>query len=160
MNLLSANFGELYERHLCRHSQYGINVVHLLSVIGVYLGLFALIFSLVQSEWVLLAIAVPYLLILIFNVPFHVFVVNVVFIGLIVLASSAMPELFVGWYLVGMLIAYKLQVWSHRFYTKERDMTEFNAKYRKGFSLFVLLSVYELPILLNYLFFGRRDWCA
>jgi hypothetical protein len=37
-------------------------------------------------------------------------------------------------------------------------MTAFNAKYRKGPALFVLLSLYELPILLNYLVFGRRDW--
>jgi hypothetical protein len=160
MNALRANFAELYQRHLCRHSQYGINVVHLLSVVGVYLGLFALIYSLVPSEWVLLAIAIPYLMILVFNIPISVFVVNVGLMGLIVYASVLLPPMFVGWYLLAIAISYKLQVWSHRFYTKERDMTEFNKKYHKGFGLFVLLSVYELPILLNYIFCGRRDWCA
>jgi len=160
MNVLSADFGELYQRHLCRHAQYGINVIHVLSVFGVYLGLFALLYSLVQSEWLLLGITVPYLLILVFNVPLRVFVVNVLVMALIVLGAAALPEVSVVWYLLGIVLSYKIQVWSHRIYTKEKDMTEFNQKYPKGFALFVLLSVYELPILLNYLCFGRRDWCA
>jgi hypothetical protein len=37
-------------------------------------------------------------------------------------------------------------------------MTEFDKKYWKGATLFILLSLYELPILLNYLCFGRKDW--
>jgi hypothetical protein len=160
MNVLRANFGELYQRHLCRHSQYGINLIHVLSVVGVYLGLFALLHGLVQSEWLLLGITVPYLLILLLNVPCRVFVVNVFVMGLIVLGASALPELSMWWYLLGIALSYKIQVWSHRIYTKEQDMTEFKKKYQKGFALFVLLSVYELPILLNYLCFGRRDWCA
>jgi hypothetical protein len=160
LSVLSADFGELYRRHLCRHSQYGINVIHVLSVIGVYLGLFALLYQLVQSEWVLLGITVPYLLILVFNLPFRVFVVNLLVMGLIVLGAAALPEVSWWWYLPGIVLSYKIQVWSHRIYTKEQDMTEFKKKYPKGFALFVLLSVYELPILLNYLCFGRRDWCA
>jgi hypothetical protein len=39
-------------------------------------------------------------------------------------------------------------------------MTEFNRKYKKGFVLFVLLSVYELPILLNYLCFDGDNATA
>jgi hypothetical protein len=160
MNVWGTDFGELYRRHLCRHSQFGINLIHVLSVVGVYLGLFALLYALVQSEWVLLAVAVPYLLILAFNLPFRVFVVNVLVMGLIVLGASSLPELSFWWYILGIVLSYKIQVWSHRIYTKETDMTEFNKKYRKGFALFVLLSVYELPILLNYLCFGRRNWRA
>ena len=40
MNVLSADFQELYERHLCRHSQFGINVAHLACVVGTYLAYF------------------------------------------------------------------------------------------------------------------------
>jgi hypothetical protein len=35
-------------------------------------------------------------------------------------------------------------------------MTEFNAKYPKGRLLFVVLLVYDLPILLNYLVFDTQ----
>lgn len=47
-------------------------------------------------------------------------------------------------------VAYKLQAWSHRVYTLETDMTEFNQKYRKGSVLFVVLLLYEVPIIMNY----------
>ena len=40
--------------------------------------------------------------------------------------------------------------------TKSLDMHEFADKYRKGLSLFVLLAVYELPILINFLVFDGR----
>jgi hypothetical protein len=39
-------------------------------------------------------------------------------------------------------------------------MTAFNRKYRKGPVLFVLLLFYELPLLLNYLLFDRKNWTA
>ena len=50
------------------------------------------------------------------------------------------------------------QQWNHKVYQMHRDMSAFDATYRKGPHLFVLLLVYELPILLNYLLFGRSDW--
>ena len=53
---------------------------------------------------------------------------------------------------------YKLQTWSHKIYNFKKDMTEFNKKYPKGVTLFLLLSLYELPILLNYLCFDRKSW--
>jgi hypothetical protein len=160
MNVLSANFRELYERHLCRHSQFGINVIHLACVIGTYLSLYGLLRCLVPSEWAVLAVALPYLSVLAFNVPFRVLVANVLFLAAFFAALFALPVLDWWWYVLAIVVLYKVQNWSHKLYPKERDMTEFNKKYPKGFALFVLLSVYELPILLNYLLFGKRDWCA
>jgi hypothetical protein len=160
MNVLSVNFQELYDRHLCRHSQFGINVIHLASVVGTYLALYGILYGLVSSAWVLLGVAIPYLVILAFNIPVRVFLVNVTFLGLFFAAFFALPTLSVWWYLVGIVVFYKVQAWSHKVFNKEQDMTDFNKKYPKGFVLFVLLSIYELPILLCYLFFGKRDWCA
>ena len=82
MNLLRVNFQELYERHLCRHSQYGINVIHLATVIGTYLALFGIAAWLFESWWVVPAIALPYLAVLAFNIPFRVLAVTLVFLGL------------------------------------------------------------------------------
>jgi hypothetical protein len=175
MNVLSANFYELYRRHLCRHSQFGINVIHLLAVVGTYLAIYGLVYAVVQlvgaflaargidyepaaGRWVLVALTVPYLAILAFNVPLRVFVVNVLFIGLFFAVFFALPELPWWAYLVAVPVIYKIQAWSHKVYSKEMDMTEWNQKYPKGFALFILLSVYELPILLNYLCFGKKDW--
>jgi hypothetical protein len=180
MNVWSANFQELYQRHLCRHSQFGINVIHLAAVIGTYLALYGLIFGLIQSigyvlaangtvshgwesKWLLLAIAVPYVTILALNIPAKVLLATVVCLGLFLAAFVALPALpmWALWtYVVAILLCYKIQAWSHKIYDKEMDMTEFNKKYPKGFPLFVLLSIYELPILLNYLFFGKKDWCG
>jgi len=160
MNVWSANFQELYERHLCRHSQFGINVIHLASVVGTYLALYGILYGLVSSAWVLFAIAVPYVVILASNIPVRVFLVNVAFLGLFFAVFLALPRLPVWWYVMGIVVFYKIQAWSHKVFRKERDMTDFNKKYQKGFVLFILLSIYELPILLCYLFFGKRDWCA
>jgi hypothetical protein len=160
VNVLRVNFQELYQRHLCRHSQFGINVVHLASVAGTYLALYGLLYTLIPSPWPLLAVAVPYLLILAPNLPARVFLVSVLFLGAFFTAFLELPELPLWCYPVAVVVFYKIQAWSHKVYSKETDMTEFNKKYHKGFALFILLSLYELPILLNYLVFGRRDWCA
>jgi hypothetical protein len=160
MNILRADFRELYQRHLCRHSQFGINVAHLASVLGTYAALYALIYALGVSEWMLLAMIGLYLALLAFNLPLRVFLLNALIVVLLFLACLALPSL--PWWCYPLLIIffYKLQAWSHRIYTRETDMTEFNKKYHKGLTLFALLSLYELPILLNYLFFGRKDWRA
>ena len=39
-------------------------------------------------------------------------------------------------------------------------MTVFRQKYTKGPVLFVILLFYEVPLLLNFLLWGRRDWTA
>jgi hypothetical protein len=49
---------------------------------------------------------------------------------------------------------HRFQVWQHRVYSRSFDMTQFAGKYRKGPKLALLLAVYELPILLNYLLFA------
>lgn len=180
MNILSVNFQELYERHLCRHSQFGINVIHLAALVGTYLSLYGIAYGLLQllgyvlagggipydpveSKGVLVAIAIPYLMVLAPNIPGRVFLVTVVFLGLFFGAFFALPQLptWAIWvYPVGIIIFYKIQAWSHKIYNKETDMTGFDKKYHKGFNLFILLSIYELPIQLNYLVWGKRDWCA
>jgi hypothetical protein len=160
MNVLSVDFRELYQRHLCRHSQFGINVVHLLSLVGTYLALCGIVYALVNSKWVLLGIAVPYLAVLAFNLPVRVLVANVAFLALFFATFFALPGLSVWVYLPAIVVFYLVQLYSHKVFTRETDMTEFNQKYKKGLALFVLLTVYELPILLNYLLFGQKDWRA
>ncbi len=59
-------------------------------------------------------------------------------------------------YLLPIPVFYKLQAWSHKVWNLERDMTDFNQKYRKGFVLFVVLLFYEVPIVLNYLVFNPK----
>jgi hypothetical protein len=156
----SVDLQELYERHLCRHSQFGNNVVHVLCLIGVYFGLYGIAYSLAPSLWTVVGIVGAYVLLLSLNVPIHVWFVTVVFLAGFSATLLAMPNIPVWWYPGITIVFYKLQSWSHKMFTKERDMTEFNKKYQKGLPLFILLSLYELPVLLKYLVFGRKDWCA
>jgi hypothetical protein len=160
VRIWSIDFQELYERHLRRHSQFGNNVAHVLCLIGVYFGLYGLAYSLIPSRWILVLIAVPYLMLLLLNVPFHVWCLTALFLAGCFAGLAAVPPLPVWCYPIFTLVFYKLQSWSHKAFTKSRDMTEFEKKYPKGLSLFCLLSIYELPVLLNYLVFGRKDWCA
>ena len=163
LRLWSVDFQELYERHLCRHSQFGNNVVHLACLVGMYFALYGIVYALVPAPWgtwIIIGIAISYLVQLAANVPVRVFLVITAFLALFFAALFAMPKLDWWWYAVAVVVFYKLQSWSHWVFTKEKDMTEFDKKYQKGPALFVLLSIYELPILLNYLFFGRKDWCA
>jgi hypothetical protein len=160
LSVWHADFQELYRRHLCRHSQFGINVAHLVSVVGTYLALIGLIGSLAQTPWVPLGLTIPYLVILGLNIPFRVFGITVLCLAGVFGLFFVLPPLAFWWYLPALVVFHRLQFWSHRYYTRETDMTEFNKKYPKGWALFVLLSVYELPILLNYLFFGKDDWCT
>jgi hypothetical protein len=160
MNLLSVDFQELYQRHLCRHSQFGINMAHLASVLGTYVIVGSLVYALAAPTWTLLALVVPYLAILAFNIPLRVFLLNMVFIGMLLLVCWTLPPFPVWCYPLLLLLFHKLQAWSHKIYRRETDMTEFDKKYPKGITRFVLLSIYELPLLLNYLFFGKKDWHA
>jgi hypothetical protein len=156
LNLFHVNFQELYERHLCRHSQYGLNVAHLATVIGCYLGLFATLLWLVPSPWVVAAPPLPYLVILAFNIPIRVLLANVVFVAAFLALLLALPPLPL-WLAIPLIpLCHVLQNWSHRLWTRERDMSAYRTKYPKGLSLFVLLSFYELPLLLNYLLFDRK----
>jgi hypothetical protein len=159
MNPLRANFRELYQRHLCRHSQYGLNVNHLIAVAGTYLALVGLIHWL-GGWWALAAVTVPYLAVLAANVPPRVFAVLLAFLAALFGLFAALPDVPVWIYPIVIVVCYKAQQWGHKVYTVEWDMTAFNQKYKKGLALFVLLSLYELPILLNYLVFDRQRWTA
>jgi hypothetical protein len=82
----------------------------------------------------------------------------VAFLALFLAVLFWLPELPIWVYLVMIPVFYELQSLSHKVFTAARDMTEFNRKYSKGSVLFVILLFYEVPIVLNYLVFGRKDW--
>jgi hypothetical protein len=157
MNPLHANFSELFERHLCRHSQFGINVIHLASVLGTYWALYSCAFVLLGTIAPLVALAAIYLGVLALNAPVRVFLVTLTFVGLFFGFVLYLPPLPFWVYPLTLYPFYKVQAWSHLLYSRATDMTAFNKKYPKGFALFILLTVYELPILLNYLVFDPRD---
>ena len=168
MNILRINFNELYRRHLGRHSQLGLNVQHLIAVYGVYFSICALAAIVVRTitptqdhtgqALTLAILSIPYLVLLLANVPFTIFLATTASIA--VLITAAVFETTIPFWLHILLIVlwHRFQIWSHGRYTVHRDMSEFSAKYRKGVYLFFLLAVYELPILLHYLIAGRRDW--
>jgi hypothetical protein len=168
MSLVSIEFPELYERHLCRHSQFGINLVHLLALFGVWFGVYGFVYWLAQNaglpassaQWVPIALAGTYLAVLLPNLPLRVWAATVVFMGLFLAALFWLPELPFWAYLVMVPVFYKIQAWSHKVWTVERDMTEFNKKYTKGSVLFVVLLFSEVPLLLNYLVFDWKRWTA
>ena len=157
MNLLSIDFGELFRRHLCRHSQFGLNVLHLISVFGVYFSLFGMVFALPAGQWLVLVGLSLYFAVLLFNVPTRVWAVTLMVVLGIMFACLSAPA--IPWWVHTALVLlwHKSQVWSHKWYPAEADMAAFSSKYKKGKTLFILLAVYELPILLHYLLFFQRD---
>jgi hypothetical protein len=158
MNLYFVEFHELYARHLCRHSQFGINVVHLIALAGIWYAVYGLLYILAEwagIEWVVAIPALVYLGTVAVNVPLRVFAATALFLGAIVAAVILLPQPPFWVHLIVIPVLYKVQSWSHRFYTLETDMTAFNRKYSKGSVLFVVLLVYEVPIVLNYLLFDR-----
>ena len=160
LSLLRIDFAGLYARHLCRHSQFGINVAHLAALFGVWYGVYAFLFWLTRAEWVPVALAAAYLALVALNAPLRVVVATALFLAALVAAVLYLPAL--PWWADLLLVPvfYKLQAWSHKLFTVERDMTEFNKRYPKGPVLFVVLLVYEVPLLLNYLVFDRKSWSA
>lgn len=175
MNILKVNFEELYQRHLCRHSQFGLNIGHLGSVVNVYFGVCAIVWEIVSRfvgydhpEYVLIGLFTPYLLVLLCNVPFKVWLSSLLIVAMVVSAVTLLcPHISLpGWaqnftillYVALILSAHRYQNWAHQFYHKEKDMTQYQEKYPKGFPLFFLLAVYELPILMNYLAWNKQDW--
>ncbi len=158
MNPFNANFSELYDRHLCRHSQFGINLIHILAVLGIYLCLYGVGYHIVGVDWPLIAVAGLHAAILAFNVPLKVLGSTVLFLAAVIVLVVSLPLAPIWVYVLPIYPIYKIQVWSHRVYNVERDTTEYDKKYKKGFVLFVLLSLYEVPILLNYLAFDANNW--
>jgi hypothetical protein len=156
--MVSVEFPELYARHLCRHSQFGINVAHLVALFGVWFGVYGTLFWLFKTPWVPIGMAVAYLGVVAANTPLRVGVAVALFLALLVAAVVLLPELPIWAYLVMIPVFYELQSLSHKVFNVERDMTEFNRKYTKGRVLFVVLLFYEVPIILNYLVFDRKNW--
>jgi hypothetical protein len=165
--LWSANFAELYCRHLCRHGEPGINVVHLIAVYGIYLSVYSLVsasvhFCVPSLSWlsrsaILMVLSAPYLLLMLRNLPRTLMLA--VLLTVMTLCTTAALLLFLPWWchLLLILFWHRVQLWSHRVYRREEDMSRFAEKYPKGMKLFLLLSVYELPILLHFfLKFGQK----
>ena len=158
LSVVHVEFPELYARHLCRHSQLGINVAHLVALFGVWFGVYGALYWLFDTPWVPVGMAGAYAGVVAVNVPPRVGLAVALFLALLVAAVLLLPELPVWAYLMMIPVFYKLQAWSHKLFNVERDMTEFNRKYTKGFVLFVVLLFYEVPIILNYLVFDRDNW--
>ena len=150
MSLLFVEFNELYARHRCRHSQAGINVAHLIALFATWYAIYGLLYWLAGTEWVLIVPPLIYLAAVVPNVPVRVFTATAVFLALIIAAVWWLPS---PWwaYCIMIPVAYKLQAWSHKVYTVDSDMTEFDKKYVKGSILFVVLLIYEVPLAMNVL---------
>ena len=158
LSLVHVEFEELYARHLCRHSQFGINVSHLAALFGTWFGVYGAIFWLFRVEWLPVALAGTYLAVVATNTPVRVTVATGLFLAVFLAVLLWLPILPLWAYLVMIPLFYKLQSWSHKLFHFERDMTEFNRKYAKGSVLFVVLLFYEVPLVLNYLVFDRKNW--
>ena len=158
MNIFKIHFAELYERHLCRHSQFGINVVHIAMVFGIYFALAGILSWIVGSDWLLLCLIVSHLILVAFNVPVRVFLSCVLLMFAFFASFVSIPKAPLWFNILAIPVLYKVQAWSHLVYPASSDMTEFNKLYRKGFVLFVLLSIYELPLLLNYFVFDQSPY--
>lgn len=161
MSLLWIDFNELYARHLCRHSQLGVNVVHLAALAGIWYGVYAALYTVTASPYVPIGLAMCYFAVLALNTPPRVLAVVAVLLALLVAAVVAVPAppQWAFWiYLLPIPILYKVQSWSHTIWHTERDLGEFNRKYTKGFVLFVVLLFYEVPIVLNFLAFDHKHW--
>jgi hypothetical protein len=160
LSLLSIDFPDLYARHLCRHSQFGINVAHLVALFGTWYAVYAIVYELCKVEWVPIALAIAYLAVLATNVPVRVVVACAGFLALFVAAvlwGVPAADLPIWVYVLMVPVFYKLQSWSHKVWHVEKDMTEFNKRFPKGFTLFVILLIYEVPIVLNFLLWGSKN---
>jgi hypothetical protein len=160
MTLLRFDFAELYERHLCRHSQWGNNVAHLAALFGMWFGVYALVFYVTQSALVPVAMALAYLTLVAWNAPLRTVIATAVFLAIFLAAVVWIPPAPLWVYVVMIPIFYEIQVYSHKVFTTEKDMTEFNKKYPKGSVLFLILLIFEVPLVLNYLVFDRKSWVA
>jgi hypothetical protein len=164
MNVFRIDFDEVYRRHLCRHGHLGINLFHLLAFVGIYVAVYGIACNVIPFEAplevaaTLVIMSVPWFVLVARNVPLRVSLATGFFTLLLVAISTALAWMPLWYWPLQIILMHYLQQWSHRVYRMHRDMSSFNSKYVKGPQLFVLLLIYELPILLNYLLFGREDW--
>jgi len=172
MNILRISFDELYRRHLCRHSEFGINVLHIVSVWGVYLSLLAIECRCVHwllphaSVWQLitamLMTLLPWLTVVGINVAPSV-LLTTGGMAIVLCLPAALQPLPAWVHLLLLPLWHQLQLISHRFYRVQKDMSEFAERYRKGWRLSLLLAVYELPILVQFFLShlrGQVGWPA
>jgi hypothetical protein len=160
MSLYRVDFQELFARHLCRHSQLGINVAHLVALFGTWFAVYGVVYWLLPSPWVLVSLGAAYLAVVAANLPIRVLAATALFVALLGGSLWSLPEMpvwIVGVYLVMIPVFYKLQSWSHKIWNIEKDMTQWDKKYAKGYVLFIVLLLYEVPICLNYLLFARKS---
>jgi hypothetical protein len=159
MNLLRVDFSDLYARHLCRHSQVGINVAHLAALFGTWFGVYAIAYHLAgQLVWIPIALAASYMALVALSAPIRVCIATAAFLAAFVIAVVWVPELPLWVYVLMVPVFYKLQSYSHLVFTAATDMTEFNRRYPKGPPLFFVLLVYEVPMVLNYLVIDWKMW--
>ena len=163
VSILKIDFAEVYRRHLGRHSQLGINVLHLIAVYGVYFSVFSaaaagvsLLFpeqSFIGRAMTLFVLSMPWLGVLAANVPLRPLVLSILSSVILSAAAAVCP---IPWWLALLLLPawHQLQQISHRWYTVSRDMSGYQQRYPKGARLVVMLAVFELPILLNYFLIG------
>jgi hypothetical protein len=165
--LLHIDFEGLYIRHLGRHSQWGINIAHLLALYGLWFCLYAAVAQValllgVPATWpIIVVLALAYLATVITNAPANVSLATAVFLVLFVaslLPLPALPAWSIAVFLAMVPVFAKLQSWSHRVWTAAADMSEFNKRFPPGRELNLILLFYEVPICLNYLVFRRKDW--
>jgi hypothetical protein len=167
LSLLGFDFDAIYTRHLGRHSQFGINIAHLVALWGIWFGIYAAIdqgtrlLGLRNSWPVPVAMALAYLATICINAPPSVIAATAGFLALLVTSVLALPTL-PGWSIVAFLalipVSYKVQAWSHRMWTKAADMSEFNKIFPPGRDLNIVLLFFEVPICLKYLLFCPKDW--
>src|SRR5262249_13833927 len=93
MSLTRVEFDELYARHLCRHSQLGIKVVHLAALFGVWDAVYAFLFALTGAVWLPISLAAAYFVAVAVNVPVRVAVATAVFLTAFVAAVVYLPVL-------------------------------------------------------------------
>jgi hypothetical protein len=160
MSLWGVDFAELYGRHRCRHSQFGINLVHLAALAGLWFGVYGLVHVLTRVDWPAAALAVAYLALVALHVPVRVGMATAGFLALFLAAVFWLPELPWWVYLVMIPLFYEIQSLSHKVWTAATDTTAYDMKYPKGAKLFVVLLILEVPLVLNYLLFDRKNWRA
>lgn len=165
MNYLTVSFDDLYRRHLCRHGHFGINMLHLIAVVGIDVAVIGLVDRLADllvgryATPLLFGLALVWLVLIVRNLPASIALATAATFALLILCTQALQP-FVPWPVWLLLIPalHRFQQWSHSVYPMHRDMSEFDDTYRKGAKLFVILLMYELPILLNYFLYGQADW--
>lgn len=155
MSLIDVEFEELYQRHLCRHSQFGINVIHLISLWGIWYSFYGIVYGLIPSPWIMVVLGSSFLILIASNLPILVLVATTLFVAGVCTFTYYVSLPWLWLYLIVFLLFHKIQVWSHKFYPIENDMTIFNRKYSPGILRFFLVLLYEIPIVLRYLFLDK-----